>query len=65
MSWCRETWKILRPFGDGGYYANLTSDTSEKSVRENYRENYDRLVALKTKYDPTNFFRMNANIPPK
>ncbi len=65
MSWCRETWKVLRPFGDGGYYANLTSDTSEKSVRENYRQNYDRLVALKTKYDPTNFFRMNANIRPK
>lgn len=65
MSWCRETWKVLRPFGDGGYYANLTSDTSEKSVRENYRGNYDRLVALKTKYDPTNFFSMNANIRPK
>jgi hypothetical protein len=65
MSWCRETWKILRPFGDGGYYANLTSDTSEKAVRENYRGNYDRLVALKTKYDPTNFFRQNANIRPK
>lgn len=65
MSWCRETWQTLRPFGDGGYYANLTSDTSEKAVRENYRGNYDRLVALKTKYDPTNFFRMNANIRPK
>lgn len=65
MAWCRATWASLRKFGDGGFYANLTSDSGERGVRENYRGNYERLVALKTKYDPTNFFRLNANIQPK
>jgi hypothetical protein len=65
MAWCRASWRKLQPFGDGGFYANLTSDVSEKAIRENFRGNYDRVVALKTKYDPTNFFRLNANILPK
>lgn len=36
----------------------------EAAVHASYRPNYERLVALKTKYDPTNFFRMNQNIKP-
>ena len=39
-------------------------DEGEERVRAAYGPNYDRLAALKMKYDPTNFFRLNQNIPP-
>jgi hypothetical protein len=39
-------------------------DEGEDRVRATYRENYDRLSTIKTKYDPDNFFRMNQNIRP-
>ena len=45
-------------------YGNYASDEGESIAREAYGPNYDRLAALKTKYDPTNFFRMNHNITP-
>jgi FAD/FMN-containing dehydrogenase len=34
-------------------------------VRDAYGGNYERLLSLKRKYDPTNLFRLNANIDPK
>jgi FAD/FMN-containing dehydrogenase len=39
-------------------------DEGEDRVRASYRENYDRLVAIKHRYDPTNLFRVNQNIKP-
>ena len=39
-------------------------EEGEERVRAAYGENYERLVALKNKYDPTNFFRLNQNIKP-
>ena len=46
-----------------GFYTNLNDD-DEKKTWGNYGENYPRLVELKDKYDPTNLFRLNANIKP-
>jgi hypothetical protein len=40
-------------------------ETGEDVVRAAYGPNYDRLVELKTKYDPTNLFRLNQNIKPR
>jgi FAD/FMN-containing dehydrogenase len=40
------------------------SNEGDAPVRTSYGPNYDRLVALKNKYDPTNFFRLNQNIKP-
>lgn len=48
-----------------GFYVNaLAAEGATQRIRATYGGNYERLVALKRKYDPSNFFRRNANIPP-
>jgi len=47
-----------------GYYINTDTPDDERRLRETYGGNYERLVKIKTKYDPTNLFRLNANIKP-
>ncbi len=65
IRWVRSTWDAMRPFATGGVYVNFLGDTTEDLVRASYGEGqYERLAALKAKYDPTNFFRMNHNIQP-
>ena len=64
IRWIRECWEGLKPFLIAGAYGNYVTDEGEAVAREAYGCNYDRLVALKNKYDPTNFFRMNHNITP-
>ena len=54
----------LEPYSRG-VYVNFTSDDAKDRVRQAYNDNqWTRLTALKAKYDPTNFFRMNANVSP-
>jgi hypothetical protein len=48
-----------------GVYVNIMSGDEEDRVTEAYRERWGRLVAVKTHYDPDNFFRLNQNIPPQ
>src|SRR5207244_13241481 len=63
LRWVREFWEAMRPFLDAGVYVNYMSEgEGEERVRGAYGANYDRLVKLKNKYDPTNFFRINQNI---
>ena len=51
--------------GDGGAYVNFLGDEGEQRVRAAYPgETWDRLRAIKTRYDPENFFRLNQNISP-
>jgi FAD/FMN-containing dehydrogenase len=64
IRWARELWSAVSPYSTGGVYANNLGDEGEDRVRAAYGENYTRLVALKNKYDPTNFFRLNQNIRP-
>jgi hypothetical protein len=47
-----------------GVYVNYLGDEGDARVRAAYGPNYERLVALKKKYDPTNFFHLNQNIKP-
>jgi FAD/FMN-containing dehydrogenase len=64
VSWARSQWPELEKF-TSGFYANTNlSEIPTARVREAYGGNYDRLLALKRKYDPTNLFRLNANIDP-
>ena len=64
MRWARELWSAVRPYSTGGVYANNLGEEGEDRVRDAYNENYARLAALKTRYDPTNLFRLNQNIRP-
>ena len=65
VAWTRELYEAVRLFAPAGVYVNdLDGDEGQGRVRDAYGVNYDRLVALKSKYDPTNFFRMNQNIRP-
>jgi FAD/FMN-containing dehydrogenase len=65
VGWTREFWQAMRPFSTGGVYSNfLTADEGEERVRAAYGANYERLVELKNRYDPTNLFRVNQNIAP-
>jgi len=64
VAWARATYEATAPFAGGGAYVNfLTGDEGER-VRSAYGANYDRLAALKAKYDPTNLFRVNQNVQP-
>ena len=61
--WVRGFWSALEPWHEG-VYVNFLGDEPDR-VRQAYRaQKYDRLQALKRKYDPDNFFRLNQNIPP-
>jgi hypothetical protein len=60
----RRDWKAIEPFTDGFYINNMMGDEGDKKIRANFGGNYGRLVELKNKYDPTNLFRLNANVKP-
>jgi FAD/FMN-containing dehydrogenase len=63
--WAKAYWDALHPYGAGGAYVNFMMDEGEDRVRATYRGNYERLAAVKAKYDPENFFRVNQNIQPE
>ena len=54
----------MHPYGAGGAYVNFMMEEGEDRIRATYRGNYDRLAAIKAKYDPGNFFNVNQNIRP-
>lgn len=66
IQWVRDLWASLKPFTTGGVYVNfLDGEDGQARVRATYGDaKYQRLVALKNKYDPSNFFRLNQNIKP-
>jgi FAD/FMN-containing dehydrogenase len=62
--WARNYWEALHPHSAGGAYINFMMDEGEDRVKATYRDNYQRLAEVKTKYDPQNLFRVNQNITP-
>jgi FAD binding domain/Berberine and berberine like len=65
IAWVRGLFAELRPSMTPGVYVNFMSGDEQDRVPEAYRERWDRLVNVKTHYDPNNFFRLNQNIPVK
>jgi FAD/FMN-containing dehydrogenase len=64
VAWARDFWKALQPFAGAGAYVNDLGQDDEDRIRIGYGINYERLTALKKKYDPENLFRLNPNIRP-
>jgi FAD/FMN-containing dehydrogenase len=65
VAWARGTVEALAPVSRAGAYTNFMGDADDERLRATYGDvKYDRLVALKRRYDPTNVFRLNQNITP-
>jgi FAD/FMN-containing dehydrogenase len=66
IAWTRRFMQAMEPFIVPGVSPNFTSDQGQDKVEDFFRRNgkYERLVALKNEYDPTNMFRLNQNIKP-
>jgi hypothetical protein len=60
----RELFGKLRPAMKPGVHVNFMSGDEQDRVHEAYHERWDRIVAVKSHYDPKNFFRLNQNVPP-
>jgi FAD/FMN-containing dehydrogenase len=65
IAWLRTFWGRLEPLTRGFYTNDLEAEAGAPQINENYRGNYERLVRVKRTYDPTNLFRLNANIEPR
>ena len=66
IKWGRDFWAAMGRHSTGGLYLNFPGlgEEKEELVKAGYGANYERLAALKAKYDPDNLFRMNLNIAP-
>jgi hypothetical protein len=65
ISWVGGLFNKLRPAMKPGVYVNFMSGDEQDRVPEAYQERWDRMVAVKSHYDPYNFFRLNQNVPPR
>jgi hypothetical protein len=65
VAWIRGIFNRLRPAMKPGVYINFMSGDEQDRVPEAYHERWDRIVAVKSHYDPKNFFRLNQNVPPR
>jgi FAD/FMN-containing dehydrogenase len=64
IDWLQDYYAALTPFSEPGGYINFMQDDDYGRIRDNYRQNYDRLVEVKRTYDPDNLFHLNQNIEP-
>jgi FAD binding domain/Berberine and berberine like len=65
IGWARGLADLMRPFSSGADFLNFLGEEGEDTIKAAYGPNYDRLMAVKKKYDPINFFCLNQNIKPK
>jgi FAD/FMN-containing dehydrogenase len=62
--WTKEYWGALHPYSAGSGYVNFMMEEGQERTKATYGDDYERLVAIKNEYDPTNLFRVNQNISP-
>lgn len=62
--WSKDYYNDLIPHALGGAYVNFMMNEGQEQVKSSYKDNYKKLVEIKTKFDPTNFFHINQNIKP-
>lgn len=62
--WCRKYYDAMLPYVDPGAYINFMMKEGDDKIKSAYGANYNRLVLVKRKYDPENFFHVNQNIRP-
>ena len=65
IAWVRGLFSQLRPAMKPGVYVNFMSGDEQDRVPEAYHERWERMVAVKTHFDPNNFFGLNQNVPPR
>ena len=64
IEWIRAYWPNLERFTHGFYTNDMEIEATTAAINSNFRENFNRMVAVKNRYDPKNLFRLNANIQP-
>ena len=64
VKWTKDLAAAMSPYARPGIFLNFVADEGTDRVRSTYGPHWDRLVALKDRYDPGNLFRLNQNIPP-
>ena len=64
IGWVRDYYAATAPHSEPGGYINFMDDDDRSRIKDNYKGNYERLVAIKRTYDPDNLFHLNQNIPP-
>ena len=69
IAFVRQSYSLMKPFAEQGEYVNVIAsadlDRAAETTRRAYGdEKYQRLVALKDRYDPQNLFRLNHNVAP-
>ena len=64
IRWARELYVAMEPYLERAVYVNSLGNDEPDRVRTAYGANYERLAAIKAKYDPGNFFRWNQNVAP-
>jgi FAD/FMN-containing dehydrogenase len=64
IQWIRQYWARLEPFTYGFYTNDSDPDATAAKIQANFRQNHERVVAVKNRYDPRNLFRLNTNVKP-
>jgi len=64
IEWVRNIDRAMKPWAQEAAYLNYLMDEGEQRIKDSFGAHYGRMAALKNKYDPTNFFRLNQNIKP-
>ena len=64
VAWVRELWDRTQPLSSSAVYVNYLGTEGQGRVLDAYGPNQARLSAIKAKYDPGNFFRLNQNVEP-